>query len=593
MNEHDRKIFAARYEIIKKIGQGGMGEIYKVHDLSENRLAALKVVSSQRKTKREEIYARLKREARAIAKLDHPNIIKIYEFDEYQGVPYFTMEFIEGRNLYQVLRTQKKLSAQESAEILSKVADAMHYAHTQGIIHRDLSSGNIMLKNGNIPIIMDFGIAKVREATTQLTRDASIFGTLEYMPPERISDKFGKVSSKSDIYSMGMLLFEMLTGDLPFKGEKTHLIWQACYENAPRLRSIDRNIPKHLDKLCAQALQKEKKMRPKSALEFRNELLRFLRSQNLTTKIHFSHMKRLSKKVYVTIFAVIIALLLFLGRSFVGEIKPPQNWQQVLDTCWKDYYLDFTQPAWEKLAFHKKLEFSKQYQLWFAKKYSLPLKKKITQNDCSFSMVLIPPGKYWMGSLEIDGHTGQRREKIVVAKPFYISQFEVTRQQWYAVTGERDLPLSHIGDNCAVSHVSWYDIRVKFLSKLGENFQLPSEAQWEYTCRSGSDTKFFWGKDENEIKRYAWYRYNAYHQNAKHPQLVGQKMPNNWDVYDMSGNVYEWCNNLYDPKKQDRYAIRGGYWAEHATDCQSTARHWRFRDDRDDDVGFRFIEQLK
>jgi formylglycine-generating enzyme required for sulfatase activity len=225
----------------------------------------------------------------------------------------------------------------------------------------------------------------------------------------------------------------------------------------------------------------------------------------------------------------------------------------------------------------------------------------------TFEMMLIPPGKFWMGSPEGEKGRFDREgpcHRVLISKGFWLGKYEVTQGQWYSVTGEKPWSgesWAKENPKHAASNVSWDDIKKKLLSKLGGGFGLPSEAQWEYACRAGTLARFYWGEDksDSEIGRYAWYDGNAWDKGEKYAHAVGQKAANAWGLYDMSGNVYEWCRDdmrdyssgeQIDPVGSSSgagFADRGGRWGNFARYCRLANRNHYSSDSRYNGLGFR------
>jgi len=281
------------YELRRILGKGGMGVVYEVFDPEQRVTCALKVISSA-DVDREEL-ARFDREARAVKKLAHPNIVAIHDVGLDSGRPYFTMEMVEGTTLQALARGSAPLTARRSAELLTTVASAIHYAHEQGIIHRDLKPANILIDEDGEPHITDFGLAKdLGEATMgNLTLTGVAMGSPPYMPPEQARGLFRQVDAVSDVYGLGAVLYECLTGRPPFRGKSLYDVIAQVLTQEPRPPSkIREDVPAALETICLKALEKEKWRRYPSAQAMGRDLQRFLRGEpvravrgGLTTRI--------------------------------------------------------------------------------------------------------------------------------------------------------------------------------------------------------------------------------------------------------------------------------------------------------------------
>jgi len=248
------------YEIVAEIGRGGMATVYKALQPSLKRYVALKVLPPYF-AHDEEFVARFKHEALAVAKLRHPNIVQVYDFHEEEQWLYLAMEYVPGGSLKEWLSKEKRLSLKAAVKIVMEVAQALHHAHEKGFIHRDIKPSNILLGEEKQAIISDFGIVKALEGTN-LTRNASIniIGTSEYMSPEQAQGD--KVDRRSDIYSLGVVFYEMLTGLPPFVAQSpVSVIHQQIYEPPRPLREINQDVPEELELIILKLLNKNPNFR--------------------------------------------------------------------------------------------------------------------------------------------------------------------------------------------------------------------------------------------------------------------------------------------------------------------------------------------
>jgi TolB-like protein/tRNA A-37 threonylcarbamoyl transferase component Bud32 len=262
------------YHILEEIGRGGMGIIYRARQRHSRRIVALKRLLIYSADCHETL-ARFRREAEAAASLDHPNILPIYEVGESDGVPFFTMKFAVGgsvRTAGAVFRTDPR----KAVAMLAKVARAVSYANSQGILHRDLKPGNILLDGKGEPLVSDFGLAKWLDSTTDLTRTLTVFGTPGYIAPEQAHSAAAALTPAADIYSLGAILFELLAGRIPFIGEHALSVIQQATENtAPKLRSLNKALDRDLETICARCLEREPSARYQTAAELADDLERW------------------------------------------------------------------------------------------------------------------------------------------------------------------------------------------------------------------------------------------------------------------------------------------------------------------------------
>src|SRR5437762_2131282 len=271
------------YQILEEIGRGGMGVIYRARQRHSRRVVALKRILACHADSRETLM-RFRREAQAAANLDHPNILPIYEVSESEGLPFFSMKFAGGGSLLEAAPMLRR-DPRRAVALMAKVARAVQYAHVQGILHRDLKPGNILLDGGGEPLVSDFGLAKWLEPINDLTRTPSIFGTPGYIAPEQVNGSNGNLTPAADIYGLGAVLFHLLTGRPPFTGEHAlKVIQQASERPAPKLRSVTPALDRDLETICAKCLEHEPQARYRSAGDLAEDLERWLHGHSIVAR---------------------------------------------------------------------------------------------------------------------------------------------------------------------------------------------------------------------------------------------------------------------------------------------------------------------
>src|SRR5262245_24292481 len=263
------------YELLSLLGRGGMGIVYKARQLGLKRLVALKMTLGGPHTSAEEL-ARFRAEAEAVAHLQHPNIVQVYEVGEQAGCPYFALEFVNGGSLQKQLAGAPQPS-QAAAQLLDVLARATHYAHEHGIIHRDLKPGNVLLTKEGIAKITDFGLAKQLQEDIERTQSGAILGTPSYMAPEQARGKPKEIGPAADVYALGAILYEMLTGRPPFKAETSWDTLQLVISQEPLPPSrLHPKVARDLETICLKCLEKEPRKRYGSAHGLAEDLRRFL-----------------------------------------------------------------------------------------------------------------------------------------------------------------------------------------------------------------------------------------------------------------------------------------------------------------------------
>ena len=247
-----------RYEIIRSIGEGGMANVYLGHDIILDRNVAIKVLRGDLSND-EKFVRRFQREALSASSLAHSNIVEMYDVGEDDGTYYIVMEYVEGKTLKQLLKKRGSLTLSEAIDIMVQLTDGMAHAHDSYIIHRDLKPQNIMIKDDGQIKITDFGIAMALNAT-QLTQTNSVMGSVHYLPPEQASGKGCTI--KSDIYSMGIIFYELLSGSLPFRGDNAvEIALKHMKEPLPNLKDDNPSIPQSIVNIIKRAKQQERCMK--------------------------------------------------------------------------------------------------------------------------------------------------------------------------------------------------------------------------------------------------------------------------------------------------------------------------------------------
>ncbi|MCH7691050.1 MAG: protein kinase, partial [candidate division Zixibacteria bacterium] len=268
-----------QYRIINKIDEGGMGEVYLAEDTKLNNKVALKFLAS-RFVSDDASKERFTREAQAVASLDHPNIVAIHELNEYKGRPYFAMQYVQGQSLWSYAK-QTKLSTDRVVELAMQLCEGLQAAHEKGITHRDIKPSNILIDSHGRLRIVDFGLASV-QGTDRLTKTGSTLGTVGYMSPEQVRGE--KVDHRSDLFSMGVVLYELLSGLNPFKAESEAATMHAITQDKPQpLARFNRDVPEELQRIIDKALAKDVSLRYQHADGMLSDLKR-IDSAQVSTK---------------------------------------------------------------------------------------------------------------------------------------------------------------------------------------------------------------------------------------------------------------------------------------------------------------------
>src|SRR5438874_9379339 len=271
------------YELVEEVGSGGQGVVFRARQKSLNRTVALKVISLGQWASKAHL-KRFRREAEAAASLDHPNIVPIYEVGEREGACYFSMKFVEGGQLDEVVK-RAPMSIRQAAELIAKVARTVHYAHEHGILHRDIKPGNILLDAKGEPLLTDFGLARLVEAESTVTRTKEVMGTPSYMAPEQAVGNNAAVGSATDVYGLGAVLYQLLTGHPPFAGGATYETIKLLLDTEPRQpRLLNPKVDRELSTICLKCLEKDPKRRYSSALALAEDLEHWLKHEPILAR---------------------------------------------------------------------------------------------------------------------------------------------------------------------------------------------------------------------------------------------------------------------------------------------------------------------
>ena len=344
-----KNVVANRYEVVQHIGQGGMADVFLAIDTILNRHVAIKILRSDQSTDAISIL-RFEREAQAATTLAHPNIVEIYDVGEYKNRHYIVMEYVAGKTLKKVIRDRAPLLNLEAVDTMKQLTSAVAEAHKRGIIHRDIKPQNVIVKSDGSLKILDFGIATAK-GSAQLTQANNVMGSVHYLAPELAKGE--PASPQSDIYALGIVFYEMLTGDVPFKADQAvQIALQHMREPMPSVRKVNPNVPQSVENIIIRATAKNPRLRYQSCDEMLKDLEKCMlpehqndkplslndpidktptKQEKEDTKVGMTRSTSLSRvankrtKIYVTAILVLFAMFAVIAGLFLAGILPPKS----------------------------------------------------------------------------------------------------------------------------------------------------------------------------------------------------------------------------------------------------------------------------
>lgn len=585
------QILDGRYRIEGVVGQGGMGKVYRAMHIHIDTPVAIKVLN-QALVSNQSAIERFRREAKAAGRIHHPNAVQVKDFGVAEdNTVYLVMELVEGKSLRDLIRDEKPLAVGRAVNLLEQICSAVEAAHESGVIHRDLKPDNIIVRNNGAVEevkVLDFGIAKLKQREgleanlVTLTEAGSIVGTPTYMSPEQCHGL--ELDVYSDIYSLGVITYEMLCGQFPFDGETAaEIITKHLRDEPSPLRSLRPELPAALDHVVLRALSKDPSRRQRAAKEFSQELMDALKGQSRVTIAETPAERKSTARESARATRTTND---HKGRMTVGSVT------DATPTLIADESSAMARAGAPSRRLFPALALIMALVVISLGGYLLWLRWQEPRNNLSGpttisngasaapeGMAPIPGGKFLMG--RNDGEEDERPAHEVEVKSFYLDKYEVTRQQYKKFTGATGHPVPQNWKNngslapeerlLPVTFVTWQDA-ADYAKWAGK--RLPTEEEWEYAARGGAkDNLYPWGN--------RWVEGNA---NVSLLRLEpgGSFEPdlNSFGVYDLAGNVSEWVQNYYSRygvRSEEKYRVyRGGNFTAEPKESSATYRWYDF-----------------
>ena len=547
-----------RYQVEKLLGHGGMSSVFKATDPNLQRDVAVKMIHPHL-SQLPEFVRRFEMEAAAVAKLRHPNIVQVYDFNHHGDTYYMVLEYVAGETLednLKVLKAQNQnLAISQTIQIIAKLCEAVTYAHERNVIHRDLKPSNVIINLAGEPVLMDFGIAKIIGSDSAYTATGATIGTATYMAPEQVVAE--GVDQRADIYSLGIILFEMISGRPPYEGSSPITVMNKhLTEPLPDIHTFNSAIPEVLVDILEKALAKDKEMRFATARDLQAALENIKAHELPADPSQTVFMTQTQFEALTTAEAQAIRTEV-VPTSEISAVRAAQQADrssQTYQTSMPTTSAPRTQAEPELAAAparksRKPLLFGMGalvligllvggYFLWSSLNPAIP---------SSSQMVMIPGGSYEVGATNTI--------QTVALEPYWIDSYEVTNQEYaeFIDGNGRDLPAGwsdERGPNGRSSHpvqgVTW-DMADRYCQ--WNDKRLPTEAEWEVAARGPRSLLYPWGDDRQLVDL-----------PSNESYAVGSLPINRsaFNVYDMAGNVWEWVDLPYSEIAAEQRLLRGG-----------------------------------
>jgi eukaryotic-like serine/threonine-protein kinase len=583
-----------KYEILEELGRGGFAVVYKARDVELDRIVALKVLHPERSYD-PGFVARFKQEARAVARLRHPHIVTVFDATQIDERLIIAMQYVEGHTLRDEL-AQGPLPFERALVILEQIADALDYAHQQGVVHRDVKPANILLEEtdqGMHATLLDFGLAKAMEASTALTSQGTLLGSPEYMAPEQADpNRANEIGPATDRYALGIVAYQLLTGRVPFPGNTPATLNAHLNLKPADPRTLRAEVLPQVSAVLLKMLSKS----PRGRFPSDREFVEALRQASVPPVIH-----AVPRRTLRWVWGALLGLLAVLAVAVILSMIRSQPVDQVLPTPLATPITSrniATEPP-TGVPTLPPTNTPTRVPTLPSPPPTLGIGSLLTRTTDGMTMVYVPAGTFGMG-----GETATPVHDVTM-DAFWIDRTEVTNAQYAkcVAAGQCGNPAetksstrdSYYGDNeydnYPVISVSWNDAD-NYCRWIGG--QLPTQAQWEYAARGPMDYTYPWGNDFDSARlNYCdkncgsdWADKSVDDGYADTSPVGNYPQGTSWiGALDLAGNVWEWVLDQYG----DSRGRHGGSWSRNAGEVTSVIRHYNWPDQSYNDIGFRCV----
>ena len=670
-----RELLLGPYIFLELLGEGGMGRVYKARHTRLGKAVAVKVIRKE-KLKHPAAESRFSQEIQALGKMEHPNVVGVFNADQVGNTHYYEMELIDGTDLTKIVRERGPLPIPEACEYIRQSALGLQHAFEKGLVHRDIKPSNLIVsRNTGIVKLVDLGLARLMEPedndyeTGRITQEGFVIGTPDFLAPEQARNPMG-VDIRADIYALGGTLYYILTGKVPFDGANaTEKLLKHCTEPSPSVLLHRKDAPPQIDQIIHWCMAKQPEARPQTPLQLALALQPFCPmiqpNSPATTSGRFpipgglptSHPVPPGTGHHVPV-----------GGAYPQPAPP--SYPYPAPPGYPPHPLGFP-PGFPAFPESDPNRSSQVFKLPPESKNDDPIRRRAGgrfpwstvllglgallvfailsfglyqallrqgegplepfTNSLGIKMVMLEGGKFRMGSPDSELGPLHRAEEspqheVSVRGPFFMSATEVSHTQYLKLMGvspSKSADKAHRAQNLPVEYVTW-DEANDFCRKLTESekeqkwirkgwaYRLPTEAEWEYASRAGTETPFAFG-DHILYEKQALYLPRETDPLAsgivvgskkpEFPQEVGKTEANHFGLYDMHGNVAEWCMDWYKagypgngtsesptgPSSGDKRVVRGGSFRDPASGVRSASRMGVRPSERNDHIGFRIV----